>query len=267
MHFPRRRRSRWRLPRPRRSAECSGRSFASLWNATTNISACCSRSRSCSQRLLRWRSVQCGSSSSCMMRLRTDPNGSASSGWRCSALRRRWCGGGLEEPPQGAARRARLEPAGPGRAARRLAPERQCDRDRQIRSFAAARLSNLGCLRAPDRADLPARVRSVALPRRLTLRPGKGTNPPTGPRGHTRQYDDDGAETAFGFDGTWQEFAPIAFTNLLLTIVTLGICRFWATTRERQYFWSRTRFVDERLEWAGTGMELFIGFLLVLVVC
>ena len=67
------------------------------------------------------------------------------------------------------------------------------------------------------------------------------------------QYDDDGAESAFGFDGTWQEFAPIAFTNLLLTIVTLGIYRFWATTRERQYFWSRTRFVDERLEWAGTG--------------
>lgn len=79
-------------------------------------------------------------------------------------------------------------------------------------------------------------------------------------------YDEDGAETAFGFDGTWQEFAPIAFTNLLLTIVTLGIYRFWATTRERQYFWSRTRFVDERLEWAGTGLELFIGFLLVLVV-
>lgn len=80
------------------------------------------------------------------------------------------------------------------------------------------------------------------------------------------QYDDDSAETAFGFDGTWQEFAPIAFANLLLTVVTLGIYRFWATTRERQYLWSRTRFVDERLEWAGTGLELFIGFLLVLIV-
>jgi uncharacterized membrane protein YjgN (DUF898 family) len=73
------------------------------------------------------------------------------------------------------------------------------------------------------------------------------------------------AESAFGFDGSWREFAPIAFTNLLLTIVTLGIYRFWATTRERRYLWSRSRFVDERLEWAGTGMELFIGFLLVLV--
>lgn len=69
--------------------------------------------------------------------------------------------------------------------------------------------------------------------------------------------------SAFAFDGTWREFAPIAFTNLLLTIVTLGIYRFWAVARERRYFWSRSRFVDERLEWAGTGLELFIGFVLV----
>ena len=73
--------------------------------------------------------------------------------------------------------------------------------------------------------------------------------------------DADDPDSAFGFTGTWREFAPIAFTNLLLTIVTLGIYRFWATARERRYLWSRTRFVDEHLEWAGTGMELFLGFL------
>ena len=78
------------------------------------------------------------------------------------------------------------------------------------------------------------------------------------------EYRDDNAGSAFTFDGTWREFAPIAFTNLLLTIVTLGIYRFWATARERRYLWSRSRFVDERLEWAGTGKELFIGFLIVL---
>lgn len=70
-------------------------------------------------------------------------------------------------------------------------------------------------------------------------------------------------DSAFAFTGDWREFAPIAFTNLLLTIVTLGIYRFWATTRERRYLWSRTRFIDDRLEWTGTGLELFIGFLLV----
>ena len=73
-------------------------------------------------------------------------------------------------------------------------------------------------------------------------------------------------ESAFGFHGTWREFAPIAFTNLLLTIVTLGIYRFWAKARERQYLWSRTRFIDERLEWTGTGFELFMGAVLVLFI-
>lgn len=74
--------------------------------------------------------------------------------------------------------------------------------------------------------------------------------------------DDAHADSAFRFDGTWREFAPIAFTNLLLMIVTLGIYRFWAKARERRYLWSRTRFIGDPLEWTGTGKELFIGFLL-----
>lgn len=77
--------------------------------------------------------------------------------------------------------------------------------------------------------------------------------------------DDKRADSAFRFEGTWREFAPIAFTNLLLTIVTLGIYRFWATTRERRFLWSRTGFIGAPLEWTGTGLELLIGFLLVLV--
>ena len=77
----------------------------------------------------------------------------------------------------------------------------------------------------------------------------------------------DDPHSAFGFTGSWREFAPIAFSNLLLTIVTLGVYRFWATARERRYLWSRSRFVDERLEWAGTGLELFIGFVIVVLLC
>jgi uncharacterized membrane protein YjgN (DUF898 family) len=66
----------------------------------------------------------------------------------------------------------------------------------------------------------------------------------------------------FAFEGNWRDYAPIAFTNLLLTIVTLGIYRFWATTRTRRYLWANTRFIDDRLEWTGTGKELFLGFLM-----
>jgi uncharacterized membrane protein YjgN (DUF898 family) len=69
--------------------------------------------------------------------------------------------------------------------------------------------------------------------------------------------------SAFTFTGNWREFLPIALTNLLLTLVTLGFYRFWAKARERRYLWSRTRFIDDHLEWTGTGTEMFIGFLVV----
>lgn len=67
------------------------------------------------------------------------------------------------------------------------------------------------------------------------------------------------------FYGSWKEFSPIALTNLLLTLVTLGIYRFWAINRERQYLWGHTYFFDEELEWTGIGKELFFGFLLAIL--
>jgi len=82
----------------------------------------------------------------------------------------------------------------------------------------------------------------------------------------TEEQNDAQSDKAFEFHGTWQEYAPIAFTNLLLTLVTLGIYRFWATARTRRYLWSRTRFIDDRFEWAGTGMELFKGAVMVFFV-
>jgi uncharacterized membrane protein YjgN (DUF898 family) len=73
-------------------------------------------------------------------------------------------------------------------------------------------------------------------------------------------------DEGFAFTGDWKEFLPIAVTNLLLTIVTLGIYRFWAKARERRYLWSRTHFVDDSFEWTGTGLEMLIGFLIVMLV-
>lgn len=70
---------------------------------------------------------------------------------------------------------------------------------------------------------------------------------------------------AFEFTSNWREFAPVAFTNLLLCIVTLGIYLFWARTRERRFLWSNTRFIDDRLEWTGTGLELLIGYVLAVI--
>lgn len=75
-----------------------------------------------------------------------------------------------------------------------------------------------------------------------------------------------GSDSAIQFTATWRDYAPIALTNLALTIVTLGIYRFWATARTRQFLWSHTRFIGDPLEWTGTGKELFIGFLMAMLI-
>ena len=73
-------------------------------------------------------------------------------------------------------------------------------------------------------------------------------------------------EEAVQFTGSWREYLPIAASNVLLTIVTLGIYRFWAAARQRRYLWSRTELIGEPLEWTGSGKEMFIGFLMVMAV-
>ncbi len=73
-------------------------------------------------------------------------------------------------------------------------------------------------------------------------------------------------DRAIRFTGNWREYLPIAVTNVLLTIVTLGIYRFWAAARQRRYLWSHTEVIDDSLEWTGTGRELFFGFLIVIAV-
>nr|WP_294848725.1 DUF898 family protein [uncultured Sphingomonas sp.] len=66
------------------------------------------------------------------------------------------------------------------------------------------------------------------------------------------------------FSGRWAEYLKIVSVNFVLTIVTIGLYRFWAKARERRYLWSRTEMIGEPFEWEGTGKELFIGFLVAL---
>src|SRR5215212_11699482 len=73
-------------------------------------------------------------------------------------------------------------------------------------------------------------------------------------------------DRAVRFTGNWREYLPIAATNALLIIATLGIYRFCATARQRRYLWSRTHVIDDSLEWSGTGKEMFIGFLIVVAI-
>lgn len=58
----------------------------------------------------------------------------------------------------------------------------------------------------------------------------------------------------------------LAFVTSLLTLVTLGIYRFWAKTRIRKYIWSSVSFDRDAFEYTGTGLEKFLGFLVAIVV-
>jgi uncharacterized membrane protein YjgN (DUF898 family) len=70
----------------------------------------------------------------------------------------------------------------------------------------------------------------------------------------------------FDYDGRTFSFAGLVFVNLLLQILTLGIFRFWARTRERRFLWSHVSLGEDRLEYTGKGLELFLGFLIVMIV-
>jgi uncharacterized membrane protein YjgN (DUF898 family) len=68
------------------------------------------------------------------------------------------------------------------------------------------------------------------------------------------------------YHGGRGEIFALAFMTSLLTVVTLGIYRFWAKTRVRKYIWSSVNLGGDRLEYTGTGLEKFLGFLIAIVV-
>ena len=72
-------------------------------------------------------------------------------------------------------------------------------------------------------------------------------------------------ESGLVFSGEFWPLMKIHLVNILLTIVTLGIWHFWATTRNRRYLWSHLYLVDEGFSWMGTGGQLFRGWLIVIV--
>jgi uncharacterized membrane protein YjgN (DUF898 family) len=70
--------------------------------------------------------------------------------------------------------------------------------------------------------------------------------------------------TGFVYDGKLGELYGIFLSNLLWTLLTLTVFRFWAKTRMRRYLWSRTSLNGDRFEYTGTGGELFVGFMIVM---
>lgn len=72
--------------------------------------------------------------------------------------------------------------------------------------------------------------------------------------------------TRLNFSGRAGEIGKIVFLNKILSVLTLSIYRFWATTRIRRYLWSRFSIDGQPFEYTGTGFELFKGFLIAIVI-
>jgi len=68
------------------------------------------------------------------------------------------------------------------------------------------------------------------------------------------------------WDGSAGRLVAIGLGNLALAVATLGLYRFWGTVRLRRHLWAHQAFLGSRLEYAGTGGELFRGFLKALLV-
>ena len=67
------------------------------------------------------------------------------------------------------------------------------------------------------------------------------------------------------YDGRIGALYGIFIKNLLLSLITFSIYRFWGKTNMRRYVWSHVSLQGQRFEYTGTGGQLFIGFLIIFV--
>lgn len=57
----------------------------------------------------------------------------------------------------------------------------------------------------------------------------------------------------------------LMFRTTMYNLLTLGFYRFWQRTKTRQHFWNGIRVAGSPLEYTGTGLEKFLGFLIAVV--
>lgn len=69
---------------------------------------------------------------------------------------------------------------------------------------------------------------------------------------------------AFVHEGT--SLFWLALGQAALTVLTLGIYRFWMITRLRRHYWSAIRVLGDPFEYTGTGLEKLVGFLVAVII-
>lgn len=67
------------------------------------------------------------------------------------------------------------------------------------------------------------------------------------------------------FHGKGSEYFAIMIVNWLFSIITFGLYYPWARAKQLQYIYGNTALDDERFHFAGTGREMFRGFIMVIL--
>lgn len=77
---------------------------------------------------------------------------------------------------------------------------------------------------------------------------------------------DHAGELKVAYRGDPAKLFPLALGTGVLGVITLGIYRFWAKARIRRHVWSKVQLGEDGFEFTGTGIEMFLGFLMAVVV-
>nr|HPQ96582.1 DUF898 family protein [Thiolinea sp.] len=80
----------------------------------------------------------------------------------------------------------------------------------------------------------------------------QGDNPPAGTRPATTRH-------GFEFTGSGSEYFRIWITNILLTLLTLGIYSAWAKVRTRRYFYGNTLLDGSSFEYHARPLAILKG--------
>ena len=68
------------------------------------------------------------------------------------------------------------------------------------------------------------------------------------------------------FDKEGASLFWLALVSAFMTVLTVGLYRFWMVTRLRRYYWNSIRIQGDPLEYTGTGLEKILGFLVAIII-
>jgi uncharacterized membrane protein YjgN (DUF898 family) len=106
---------------------------------------------------------------------------------------------------------------------------------------------------AAARAETTPPARSAAAPAATAVMTAPAPVGPTPPGAAA-------ASRRLSFHGSGGTLFGIYVVNILLTIATFGIYRFWGRVKVRRFLLSQTSFEGDRFAYHGTGKELLLGF-------